>query len=550
MKLNERAWAGQIISWIKQAINDGTTIFQDATNDEGIKVASGKTKFPDVLLFVDKVSGIVFNGWELKFPDTEADDAEMLENALEKAERLKSNSFVTWNGTEAIIWQIMNGDYTITGLKKLKVYPKEKDIITRNDLADRNNYNKYEAKLQNRLNIILHDLELLYTQGKLKKAINISSNIVEAVLDTSITAYASLFEFIVELFKRHDNQRSRHDQQDRELLQDSPERQAFNHQLTHGFDIPPGRDDARDTPQDAGHILDRERHARKHDNRQEHQHSRNNQRRGLLVGDGGDKEPQCQRQHEVEQRQPHQPREAARHRHIQHVAGQQQDRNQVETRQQEIGDHLGKDDPHGPHGRYQQHLHRPGLLFADDRDRGHDGADQNENQSHDARHEVVSTLHLRIVQQPHLGHRSRSLPVGQQYLLQITHPGGRRVGIRSVENQLHGALRGFPMRRGKHLPVEIGSEHDHHVGVSRTQRAVDFRLGDVAFEGKIFVGPDGLHRAAHRLGRMRRHDGEVDVPDFGRYGESEQQHLHDRHPQHDEHRAGIAQDMQRLFFDE
>ena len=51
MKLNERAWAGQIISWIKQSINDSTTIFQDATNDEGLKVASGRTKFPDVLLF-------------------------------------------------------------------------------------------------------------------------------------------------------------------------------------------------------------------------------------------------------------------------------------------------------------------------------------------------------------------------------------------------------------------------------------------------------------------------------------------------------------------
>ena len=49
MKLNERAWAGQIISWIKQSINDGITIFQDATNDEGLKVASGRTKFPDVL---------------------------------------------------------------------------------------------------------------------------------------------------------------------------------------------------------------------------------------------------------------------------------------------------------------------------------------------------------------------------------------------------------------------------------------------------------------------------------------------------------------------
>ncbi|MBC7524540.1 MAG: SAM-dependent DNA methyltransferase [Flavobacterium sp.] len=185
MKLNERAWAGQIISWIKQSINDGTTLFQDATNDEGLKLASGRTKFPDVLLFIDKISGIVFNGWELKFPDTEADNTEMLENALEKAERLESDSFVTWNGTEAIIWKINDNNYSLSGLEKLKVYPKEKDITNRNDLADRNNYNKHEAKLQNRLNEILHDLGQLYKSGELKKAINISSNIVDAVLQTA-----------------------------------------------------------------------------------------------------------------------------------------------------------------------------------------------------------------------------------------------------------------------------------------------------------------------------------------------------------------------------
>ncbi|MBW4362701.1 Eco57I restriction-modification methylase domain-containing protein [Flavobacterium taihuense] len=185
MKLNERAWAGQIISWIKQSINDGTTLFQDATNDEGLKLASGRTKFPDVLLFIDKISGIVFNGWELKFPDTEADNTEMLENALEKAERLQSDSFVTWNGTEAIIWKINDDNYSLSGLEKLKVYPKEKDITNRNDLADRNNYNKHEAKLQNRLNEILHDLGQLYKSGELKRAINISSNIVDAVLQTA-----------------------------------------------------------------------------------------------------------------------------------------------------------------------------------------------------------------------------------------------------------------------------------------------------------------------------------------------------------------------------
>ncbi len=204
MKLNERAWAGQIISWIKQAINDGTTLFQDATNDEGLKVASGKTKFPDVLLFTDKVSGIVFNGWELKFPDTPADDSEMLENALEKAERLKSNSFVTWNGTQAIIWKINDDNYSLSGLEKLKVYPKEKDITNRNDLADRNNYNKHETKLQKRLNEILHDLGQLYKNGQLKNAINISSNIVEAVTQTALHFIPQLKNEINEL-KGDDN---------------------------------------------------------------------------------------------------------------------------------------------------------------------------------------------------------------------------------------------------------------------------------------------------------------------------------------------------------
>ena len=199
MKLNERAWAGQIISWIKQSINDNTTIFQDATNDEGLKVASGRTKFPDVLLFTDKISGVVFNGWELKFPDTPADDSEMLENALEKAERLKSNSFVTWNGTEAIIWKINDDNYSLSGLDKLKVYPKEKDITKRNDLADRNNYNKHEAKLQKRLNEILHDLGQLYQNGELKNAINISSNIVEAVTQTAMHFVPQLKNEINEL---------------------------------------------------------------------------------------------------------------------------------------------------------------------------------------------------------------------------------------------------------------------------------------------------------------------------------------------------------------
>lgn len=185
MKFNERYWAGQLIGWIKETIRDGKTIFQDAGNDAGIKLESGRTKFPDILLFTDKTSGVIFNGWELKFPDTTVDNNEMLVNALEKAERIQSNSFVTWNGAEAIIWKIENEIYTIENLSKIKHYAKEENINRRDDLADPNKYRQNEPQLRERLNEILHDLEQLYLAGELKQAINVSGNFIEAVKTAS-----------------------------------------------------------------------------------------------------------------------------------------------------------------------------------------------------------------------------------------------------------------------------------------------------------------------------------------------------------------------------
>jgi len=185
MKRNERDWAGQLISWIQKAISEGRTIFEDATNDTGIKLQTGRTKFPDILLFTDKTSGIIFNGWELKFPDTKVDDKEMLENALEKAERLKSDSFVTWNGAEAKIWKIVDDKYNLDSIIILKEYPKEKTINTRDDLADPAKFNQNEKYLIARADEILHDLCHLYESGELKQAINITGSIIEAVIEAS-----------------------------------------------------------------------------------------------------------------------------------------------------------------------------------------------------------------------------------------------------------------------------------------------------------------------------------------------------------------------------
>ena len=198
IKRNERDWAGQLISWIKSAIDRKTTIFQDATNDTGVKMKSGKTKFPDILLFIDKTSGVIFNGWELKFPDTAVDDTVMLENALEKAHKLHSDSFVTWNGAEAIIWHINDEEYTLDGLSKLKVYPKVSTINSREDLADPVKFAQHEPLLKERTEEILHDLDSLYCNGALKPALDISKNIISAVREASTIIIPQFQEAIIQ----------------------------------------------------------------------------------------------------------------------------------------------------------------------------------------------------------------------------------------------------------------------------------------------------------------------------------------------------------------
>ncbi len=196
-KINERTWAGHLVGWIKEAITSGATIFQDATNDQGIKGEAKATKFPDILLFVDKISGVIFNGWELKFPNTPVDDPTMLLNALEKAKILRSNSFVTWNGAEAVIWGIPENNYTsIHLLEKLKYYPREAGINSRADLEDYGSYQKHEQALKVRLRDILDDLQALSERGAIKAALTISDTFIEAVKDTSLVVIPQFQEAI------------------------------------------------------------------------------------------------------------------------------------------------------------------------------------------------------------------------------------------------------------------------------------------------------------------------------------------------------------------
>lgn len=97
---NERSWAIDLIGHLKHLANLDNRSIKDAGGEQTIK-AEGGSLFPDVLLFGDKATARILQGWELKMPDTGIDDAEFRENAETKARALGLDSFLLWNVSHA-----------------------------------------------------------------------------------------------------------------------------------------------------------------------------------------------------------------------------------------------------------------------------------------------------------------------------------------------------------------------------------------------------------------------------------------------------------------
>lgn len=102
LQYNERSWAIDLISAINKRVSSGENI-QRASGEFSLG-GSGKTLFPDVILFGNASNGSILQGWELKMPDTAIDDTELLNNAAEKARRLGLNSFLVWNAVYADLY--------------------------------------------------------------------------------------------------------------------------------------------------------------------------------------------------------------------------------------------------------------------------------------------------------------------------------------------------------------------------------------------------------------------------------------------------------------
>lgn len=100
---NERSWAIDLIGHLKHLAAQNNRSIKDAGGEQTIKTEGGSL-FPDVLLFGDRATARILQGWELKMPDTGIDDPKFRVNAEIKAGTLGLDSFLLWNVSHAHLY--------------------------------------------------------------------------------------------------------------------------------------------------------------------------------------------------------------------------------------------------------------------------------------------------------------------------------------------------------------------------------------------------------------------------------------------------------------
>ena len=187
-KATEREFLGQVVSWIKERITQGGLPFQNATQDSSL-YGLQKVKFPDVLVTFDLECQMPFCGWELKTPQTDVRDRELLENAVIKAQTLPSKYFVTWNMQTAIIWKTPEKTRaTVSESDKVQELGPDYRIINVDDVRD-----KVKAELlRDVCRRLLIDLGRLYENERINLPVTDRTIFVDLVATASDKMAGSL----------------------------------------------------------------------------------------------------------------------------------------------------------------------------------------------------------------------------------------------------------------------------------------------------------------------------------------------------------------------
>ena len=167
---NERSWAIDVISEINLYLTNKSWHFKGAGGENTISYDK-RSLFPDVLLFKDTTKNIITQGWELKMPDTEITDSELISNAIKKAKILKRESFVLWNVKSAVLYHKIEDDFKIL---------KSWDDI---DVNSRNEVKEKEQLWKELLFEILIDLNSYFESGEILEVTETEILSIEDVID-------------------------------------------------------------------------------------------------------------------------------------------------------------------------------------------------------------------------------------------------------------------------------------------------------------------------------------------------------------------------------
>ncbi len=141
---NERSWAIDLIAHIKTIVDANNRAIKNAGGEQTIR-ADGGSLFPDVLLFGDRSTAKILQGWELKMPDTSIDDITFHRDAARKARALGLNSFVLWNVTSARLYA---SETRATQYTCKKQWPTLDHIVDRESVQIyRNDWKQFAGKV-------------------------------------------------------------------------------------------------------------------------------------------------------------------------------------------------------------------------------------------------------------------------------------------------------------------------------------------------------------------------------------------------------------------
>jgi len=178
---NERSWAIDLITDINLWLTHRNILIKRAGGENTLRSGS-KSLFPDVLLFGDLNKGRILQGWELKMPDTPLSDTEFIKNALIKAKLLSLNSFLLWNVSKAILYEIKENDT----LAIIKTWNNLSHIKTREEVIQN------KTLINEMLVEILNDLSDFISNGTIKTTsvvTALSSEAVSGLVQNNLSSY-------------------------------------------------------------------------------------------------------------------------------------------------------------------------------------------------------------------------------------------------------------------------------------------------------------------------------------------------------------------------